>query len=102
MNRRGFIKFVGGAALSPLTARISRAADRVRRIGALLLLTDNEIGQSPFSQFQDRLQKLGWTVGRNALIDARLVHSQYRRGVTDPSRGGSLSQPISGYYHLLK
>lgn len=78
MNRRGFIMFVSSAAV-PLTARISQAADRVRRIGALLLLADDVSGRSVLAQFQDRLRELGWTVGRNVLIDARWTGDDLKR-----------------------
>src|SRR5262249_2621784 len=61
------------------TARVSHAADRARRIGVLHLLTDDATARSPLTQFQDRLQKLGWTVGRNALIDARRAGDELKR-----------------------
>jgi len=70
---------LGGAAIPSITARVSHAADRVRRIGVLHLLTDDATARSPLTQFQDRLQKLGWTVGRNALIDARRAGDDLKR-----------------------
>jgi putative ABC transport system substrate-binding protein len=79
MNRRGFILFVGGAAIPSITAHISQAAYRMRRIGVLHLLTDAATGRSPLTQFQDRLQKLGWTAGRNVLIDARRGSDDLKR-----------------------
>jgi ABC-type uncharacterized transport system substrate-binding protein len=79
MNRRGFIMVLGGAAIPSITARVSHAADRVRRIGVLHLLTDDATGRSALTQFQDRLRKLGWTVGRNALIDARRASDDIKR-----------------------
>src|SRR5262245_13504533 len=79
MNRRGFIKIAGGAAIPSIAARICQAADRMPRIGVLHLLTDDATGQSPFTQFQDQLRKLGWAVGRNALIDARRAGDDLKR-----------------------
>jgi len=71
--------FVGGVAIPSITARISQAADRVQRIGVLHILTDDATGRSPLTQFQDRLQRLGWTVGRNVLIDARRAGDDLKR-----------------------
>ena len=55
----------------PLAAR-AQQAERVRRIGVLLPLTADD-PQSParLAAFQQGLQQLGWTEGRNVQIDYR-------------------------------
>jgi putative ABC transport system substrate-binding protein len=73
MRRREFITLVGGAAVAwPLVARAQRA-DRVRRIGVLHGATaaDTPGIQPRLAAFQQGLQQLGWTDGRNLQIDYR-------------------------------
>jgi len=67
MRRREFITLVGGAAAWPLEAR---AQKRVRRIGALLGVGNDALGQSWMAEFQKTLQESGWT-GRDAQLDVR-------------------------------
>jgi putative ABC transport system substrate-binding protein len=73
MRRREFITLLGGAAAAwPLPAR-AQQADRVRRIAMLIATyspTDRE-GQARVAAFLDRLQRLGWTEGRNVRIEYR-------------------------------
>jgi ABC-type uncharacterized transport system substrate-binding protein len=45
--------------------------DRMRRIGALAGIEDDAEGQARFTAFQQGLQQLGWTDGRNVRIDYR-------------------------------
>ena len=71
MRRREFIAGLGCAAAWPLAAR-AQQAERRRRIGVL----SNSNADDPESQlhnaaFLQRLQELGWTVGRNLWIDYR-------------------------------
>ena len=71
MRRREFITLVGGAAAWPVTAR-AQQPDRVRRIGVLQPLAANDPDAQPrVSAFQQRMQELGWTDGRNVHIDYR-------------------------------
>ena len=72
MRRREFITLLGGAAVSwPLVAR-AQQAERVRRIGVLMGFAENNSrAQAHMAAFRDRLQKLGWTEGRNIRIDTR-------------------------------
>jgi putative ABC transport system substrate-binding protein len=74
MKRREFILALGGAAAAwPLTAR-AQQPDRMRRIGVLMsLAADDREGQARFAAFQQGLQQLGWTDGRNVRIDTRWV-----------------------------
>jgi putative ABC transport system substrate-binding protein len=75
MRRREFITLVGGAATAsiawprPLNAEQS---DRMRRIGVFIVLPESDPqSQTRVIAFQQGLEKLGWTVGRNAQIDFR-------------------------------
>jgi putative tryptophan/tyrosine transport system substrate-binding protein len=72
MRRREFITLIGGAAaLWPLAAR-AQQADRVRRIGVLINRhADDRESQAGVAAFQQALQQLGWTEGRNLRIDIR-------------------------------
>jgi putative tryptophan/tyrosine transport system substrate-binding protein len=66
MRRRDVITLIGGATVWPLAAR----ADRMRRIGVLMLYPDNDPqGQLRATAFQEGLQKFDWIVDRNVLID---------------------------------
>jgi putative ABC transport system substrate-binding protein len=72
MRRREFITLLGGGAAAwPLTAR-AQQRERVRRIGLLInLAADDPESQARRAAFQQRLQQLGWTDGRNVRIIAR-------------------------------
>jgi ABC-type uncharacterized transport system substrate-binding protein len=77
MNRREFISLIGSAAVGwPLAAR-AQQSERMRRVGVLMLYveTDPE-GRLRAQVFQQGLEKLGWTIGRNLQID-------YQWGVGD-------------------
>jgi putative tryptophan/tyrosine transport system substrate-binding protein len=62
MRRRGFVRaIVGSAAAWPLAAP-AQQVDRVRRIGVLTGLSeDDPEGQRRVTAFLDRLHELGWT-----------------------------------------
>jgi putative ABC transport system substrate-binding protein len=72
MQRREFIKLIGGAAAPwPLAAR-AQQSERVRRIGVLMGYAESDSeAQAHIAAFRDGLQKLGWTEGRNTRIDTR-------------------------------
>ena len=72
MRRRAFITLLGGAAAAwPLAAR-TQQGERVRRIGVLMnVAVDDPEGQARIAAFHQGLQEWGWTLGRNARIDAR-------------------------------
>jgi putative ABC transport system substrate-binding protein len=80
MKRREFIALVSGAAAAwPLTAR-AQQADRVRRIGVMISLAENDPeAQANAAALREGLEKLGWTEGRN-------IRTDYRWGVGDPGR----------------
>ena len=68
LRRREFIAGLGGAAAWPLAAG-AQQGDRMRRIGVLMWLDEND--QSDFSAFTQALAGLGWVDGRNVRIDLR-------------------------------
>jgi putative tryptophan/tyrosine transport system substrate-binding protein len=71
MRRREFLGVIGGAAAWPVGAR-AQQPDRLRRIGVLMAYPENEPeGQAFIAAFQEGLQQVGWTLGRNVRIDTR-------------------------------
>jgi putative ABC transport system substrate-binding protein len=71
MKRREFITLIGGAAASPFAAKAQRA-ERVRRIGVLMPgAAEDPENKNRIAAFQQGLQELGWTDGRNVRIDYR-------------------------------
>ena len=72
MNRREFITLLGGAAVAwPIAAR-AQQPERMRRIGVLMgAVANGPEGQARIAAFQQGLQQLGWTEGRNVRIDIR-------------------------------
>jgi putative ABC transport system substrate-binding protein len=71
-KRREFVTLLGGAAaVWPLAAR-AQQAERMRRIGVLMnVAADDPEGQARIAAFHQGLQEWGWTLGRNARIEAR-------------------------------
>jgi putative tryptophan/tyrosine transport system substrate-binding protein len=70
MRRREFLTFLSNATAWPLAAH-AQQPDRMRRIGALAGIEDDAEGKARFAAFQQGLQELGWTDGRNVRIDYR-------------------------------
>ena len=72
MQRREFVALLGGAAAAwPLAAR-AQQPERMRRVGVLMNIpADDQQTQLYLAAFQQGLQELGWTVGRNLRIDHR-------------------------------
>jgi ABC-type uncharacterized transport system substrate-binding protein len=72
MKRREFITLLGGAAAAwPLAAR-AQQSERMRGVGLLLGFPEGDVeGGASVAAFQQRLQELGWIVGRNIWIDIR-------------------------------
>jgi putative ABC transport system substrate-binding protein len=73
IGRRDFITLIGSAAAWPLAAR-AQEADRIRRIGVLVALAedDPEI-KARLAAFRQGLEKRGWSEGRNVSIDTRFA-----------------------------
>src|SRR5262252_9038982 len=79
VKRREFITLLGGAAAWPLAAR-AQQGDRVKRIGFLHDYVEADLeGRGQLVALREALQKLGWTDGRNALID-------YQSGAVDTDK----------------
>jgi putative tryptophan/tyrosine transport system substrate-binding protein len=71
IRRRDFIAVLGGAAAWPLALR-AQQPERLRRIGVLMnRAADDPYGQARVAAFQQALQQLGWSDGRNVRIDLR-------------------------------
>jgi putative tryptophan/tyrosine transport system substrate-binding protein len=71
MRRREFITLLGGAAVWPLGAR-AQQPERVRRIGVLVSLTEDDPDtKARLAGLQQGLERLGWSEGRNVRIDYR-------------------------------
>jgi putative ABC transport system substrate-binding protein len=90
MRRREFIAGLGGTAAAwPLAAR-AQQGDRVRRMGVLFTLDENDpVTKSRLSAFRRALADLGWTDGRNVRMDLR-----WGRG--DINRIRALAQELVG------
>jgi putative ABC transport system substrate-binding protein len=89
VKRRTFIAGLGSAAAWPGVAR-TQQGDRVRRIGVLMGLDENDPMRKTFiSAFTQALADLGWTDGRNVRIDARW-------GGGDVNRIRTLAQELVG------
>ena len=72
MNRREVLAVLGGAVPTwPLVAH-AQQPDRIRKVGVLMGAVANSAhGQARIAAFQQGLQQLGWTEGRNLRIDTR-------------------------------
>jgi putative ABC transport system substrate-binding protein len=83
MRRRDFITVAGGMAVWPLAARAQQSG-QMRRIGVLMpLARDNADAQARIAAFVQRLQKLGWTEGRNLQIEYRLGIDDLQKAATE-------------------
>src|SRR5262249_47957368 len=72
IGRRGLLVALGGAAAAwPLATR-AQQAERVRRIGLLMVADDRE-GQARARALKQGLQELGWIEGRNIQIETRFA-----------------------------
>jgi putative ABC transport system substrate-binding protein len=82
MQRREFITLLSGAAAAWSVAARAQQGERMRRIGVLMpIATDDPEGQTRIAAFQQGLQQLGWTDGRNVRIETR-----WSRGNADDIR----------------
>ena len=92
MRRREFIAGLGGAVAWPLATGAQRG-ERVRRIGVLMWLDENDPGaKSDLSAFTQALAGMGWTEGRNMKMDLRW----YGDDGDDTNRIRALAQELVG------
>jgi putative tryptophan/tyrosine transport system substrate-binding protein len=72
MKRRAFITLLGGAAAAWPFATRAEQGERVRRVGVLSAVAENDASeQRRQAAFRKRLDELGWKAGRNIQIDYR-------------------------------
>jgi putative ABC transport system substrate-binding protein len=89
MRRRDLIAGLGGAAAWPLAA-FAQQGERVRRIGVLMGLDENDpLNKARISAFTQALADLGWTDGRNVRMDLRWFGD-------DINRARALAQELVG------
>src|SRR6516162_260966 len=73
MRRRTFLGILGCAAAWPI-ALSAQPADRVRVVGIFSILgPDDPEAKARTTVFEETLQQLGWSVGRNLKIETRQV-----------------------------
>jgi putative ABC transport system substrate-binding protein len=79
LKRREFITLLGGATAWPLAGN-AQQRERIRRIGVLMSLPENDpLTQRYLKEFQQGLQELGWIEGRNIRIDYRFAPADIER-----------------------
>jgi putative ABC transport system substrate-binding protein len=72
MRRREFIAAIAGSAAAWPLAAHAQQPEPMRRIGVLMnAVADDPQGQARIVAFQQTLQQLGWSEGRNVRIDIR-------------------------------
>jgi putative tryptophan/tyrosine transport system substrate-binding protein len=73
MKRREFITLLSAAAAWPLAAR-AQQPDRIRRVGVFIGFPEDDPDSKPrLVAFQQGLEKLGWSEGRNIHLDVRFA-----------------------------
>jgi putative ABC transport system substrate-binding protein len=71
MRRRDFITLLGGATVAWPLAAHAQHADRVFRVGILSPSLANPVDGPGFKAFVSELQKLGFTEGKNLVVEYR-------------------------------
>ena len=70
IGRRKFITLLGGAAVAWSLAAQAQQPERMRRIGVLTVLAENDPeNKARLGGFKQGLEGLGWSEGRNAHMD---------------------------------
>jgi putative ABC transport system substrate-binding protein len=76
MNRRGFIRLIGGAAAGPLAAH---AQQRAMPVIGYLSSSAADYDASTLVAFRRGLGDVGYTEGRNVTIEYRFTDGHYDR-----------------------
>jgi hypothetical protein len=101
MRRREVITLLGGAAAAWPIALQAQQPERMRRVGVLMNLSENDPeAQGLVAAFREGLAQLGWIDGRNVRIDYRWSGGdldRIRRYAADWSRSRRRSSwPMAG------
>jgi putative ABC transport system substrate-binding protein len=89
VRRREFISVLSGAAVWPLAGH-AQQPDRVRRVGVLISLPENNpLGQTFVTAFVQALGRFGWIEAKNIRID-------YRFAASDPTRFKTYAAELVG------
>jgi putative ABC transport system substrate-binding protein len=90
MHRREFIALLGSATAWP-PAAWAQQPERRRRIGALILYAESDPSARRYrTVFEQGLDKLGWTVGKNLTID-------YRWGISGPNEATAATSELLSF-----
>src|ERR1700687_4137994 len=90
MRRREFIALLGGAAMAWPVAAHAQHHDRMRRLGVLRPVDENDPEAKTYlAGFTQGLAELGWTDGRNLRMEVRW-------GAADVDRVGMFAQEVVG------
>jgi putative ABC transport system substrate-binding protein len=89
LRRRQFITLLGGAAAWPFGAR-AQQGERIRRVGVVMVTKETD-PETPLRAmaFRQALAKLGWSEGRNVVID-------FRFGTGDLNRFRAQAKELTG------
>jgi putative tryptophan/tyrosine transport system substrate-binding protein len=90
MRRRDFVKAIASSSVAwPLAAR-AQQGESIRRVAMLLPYREGDAeGQTFVAAFQQRLQDLGWTEGRNIRFDIRWAGA-------DPDKARKFARELIG------
>jgi putative tryptophan/tyrosine transport system substrate-binding protein len=80
MRRRDIIALLCGAAVARPLGAWAQQPEQMRRIGVLMnRAADDPVGQAYIEAFEQGLQQLGWSDGRNVRIDTRWGENDVER-----------------------
>jgi hypothetical protein len=102
MKRREFITILGGAVVALPRAARAQQNERMRRVGVLMStrVSDPE-GKARLAAFQEGLQALGWTDGRNMRVDVRWSEGEPKT-FANMRQSWSRSRPRSSWLRVVR